>query len=369
MDSVVKLRLLYLYQYLVNHTDAEHTKSTVQLMKMLKDDYGIHVSRNTISNDFAMLKSSGLKIEHYESTQNKYYYDGQVYNVSELKTIADSVASSKFITQEKSDEILSKLVGLTNEHNVDKLRRYIFADDRALADNDFVERIIDKINEAIDSKKKISFKYTDYDVCKNRYITNVGEDYVLNPQKLVYDGDYYYVRGYCDSRDAMRTFRIDRMYEVPKILDEDSKIVYEPAKDKDRVVFRMFDTDEVSDVELYCDASMMRHVIDKFGINANTEAIDEQHFVLKAKVCPSQTFYRWIFGYGDKVRILGPKTLKDEYVKQIEAMLRYYYFEPDPDLTKAEPKNITKTVIKEPEIEKEEIPVKKKRGRKPKVRE
>lgn len=48
-----------------------------------------------------MLHDCGLHIEHYESTQNKYYYDGHVYELPELKVLVDAIASSKFITQRK----------------------------------------------------------------------------------------------------------------------------------------------------------------------------------------------------------------------------------------------------------------------------
>lgn len=97
MENGTKLRILYLYQHLVQHTDAEHTLSTAELMKILKEDYSFKVSHNTISDDLAMLHDCGLHIEHYESTQNKYYYDGHVYELLELKVLVNAIASSKFI--------------------------------------------------------------------------------------------------------------------------------------------------------------------------------------------------------------------------------------------------------------------------------
>lgn len=127
MENGTKLRILYLYQHLVQHTDAEHTLSTAELMKILKEDYSFKVSRNTISDDLAMLHDCGLHIEHYESTQNKYYYDGHVYELPELKVLVDAIASSKFITQRKSEELITKLLTLTNSRNVAKLRRHIYA--------------------------------------------------------------------------------------------------------------------------------------------------------------------------------------------------------------------------------------------------
>ena len=114
MENDTKRRILYLYQHLVRHTDAEHTLSTAELMKILKETYAIQVSRNTISDDLAMLHDCGLHIEHYKSTQNRYYYDGQIYELPELKILVDAIASSRFITQRKSDELIAKLLTLTS---------------------------------------------------------------------------------------------------------------------------------------------------------------------------------------------------------------------------------------------------------------
>jgi len=126
MENGTKHRILYLYQHLLQHTDAEHPLSTAELMKILKEQYAIKVSRNTISNDLVTLHNCGLHIEHYESTQNKYYYDGHAYDLAELKLLTDAISSSKFITQRKSDELITKLLTLTSAANAAKLRRHIY---------------------------------------------------------------------------------------------------------------------------------------------------------------------------------------------------------------------------------------------------
>jgi len=77
MENKTKLRILYLYQYLIKNTDPDHPKSTVELMKMLQDKHNIKVSRNTISDDLLMLHNCDLQIKIIHSTQNKYYFDGQ----------------------------------------------------------------------------------------------------------------------------------------------------------------------------------------------------------------------------------------------------------------------------------------------------
>lgn len=64
-----------------------------------------------------MLHDCGLNIEHYESTQNKYYYDGQTFDLAELKVLVDAISASKFITQRKCDELITKLLTLTTVDN------------------------------------------------------------------------------------------------------------------------------------------------------------------------------------------------------------------------------------------------------------
>lgn len=91
MGNGIKFRILYLYQYLVRYTDADNTLSTAELIKILRENYSVKVFRNTISDDLAVLHDCGLHIEHYESTQNKYYYDGHVYELPELKMLVDAI--------------------------------------------------------------------------------------------------------------------------------------------------------------------------------------------------------------------------------------------------------------------------------------
>lgn len=319
MGKGTKLRILYLYQHLVQHTDAEYTLSTAELMKILKEEYSLQVSRNTISNDLAMLHDCGLHIEHYESTQNKYYYDGHVYELPELKLLVDAISSSKFITQRKSDELIAKLLTLTNSQNAAKLRRHIYVAGRAKSDNENGYYIVDAINTAIDTKRKISFFYTDFDVAKQRCVSNDGKPYTVSPYTLIWDGDYYYMRGFCDERQEMRNFRLDRIAQQPNILNQIAVMPpedYNPA-DYSKHVFRMYDTDEHVSVQLHCHVSVMKYLIDSFGFDFESEAIDDEYFKATVNVCTSTTFYRWVFGFSGKINIVGPQRIVDAYKEML----------------------------------------------------
>lgn len=326
MENGTKLRLLYLYQYLLENTSPERPQSTVELMRILKEKYGITVSRNTICNDLLLLRESELHIEYVESTQNKYYYDGQIFEVPELKILIDAVSSSKFITEQKSEALINKLLTQVPIHSAVKLRRHIYASDRVKSDNERGYYIVDAINEAIDTRHKISFCYTDFDVNKNRYVTNEGKPYTVSPYTLMWDGDYYYLRGYCDERQAMRTFRLDRIEKQPDVLRDAAlpKPENYSIAEYSKSVFRMFDTDEPVEVTLLCSASNMKVIIDNFGMDVDTTPIDNEHFQVRVKVCTSPTFYRWVFGFGRSIKILGPDKVIEEYKDMCKETLATY---------------------------------------------
>lgn len=322
-ENGTKFRILYLYQHLIQNTDSDHPLSTVELTKMLADQYGIKVSRNTISDDLAMLHDCDLQIEVIRSTQNKYYYDGQIFSVPELKILIDAISSSKFITERESEDLINKLLTLVPRQSAGRMRRHIYAADRVKSDNERGYYIVDAINEAIEAKRKISFRYTDYDINRIRILTNEGNLYTVSPYSLLWDGEYYYLIGFCDERQAMRTYRLDRIEKQPDILrvpaipkPEDFSIA-----ERSRSVFRMYGTEEPVEVTLLCNASIMRYFIDYFGQNFDTEPVDEDHFRAKIFVCPSPTFFGWIFGFGGDIRILGPEDVVKKYKEMAQSVL------------------------------------------------
>ena len=83
---------------------------------------------------------------------------------------------------------------------------------------------------------------------KQRYIANEGKPYTVSPYTLIWDGDYYYMRGFCDERQEMPNFRLDRIAEHPRMLNQIIVMPpedYTPA-DYSRHVFRMFDADDAA---------------------------------------------------------------------------------------------------------------------------
>ena len=174
---------------------------------------------------------------------------------------------------------------------------------------------MDAINAAIDARRKISFRYTDFDVTRQRCLANGGKPYTVSPYALIWDGDCYYMRGFCDERREMRNFRLDRIAAQPEILSQTAVAPpedYNPA-DYSRRVFRMYDTGEPVAVQLRCPGSVMKYLMDQFGGDVKSEDLDDGSCRATVRVCTSATFYSWSCGFNGKIKITGPDSVVRTY--------------------------------------------------------
>lgn len=316
MDNEAKLRPLYLAKILHEKTDDDHFLTTAQLIQTLRQEYDITAHRQTIKSDIELLRQFGLEIEEVKSTQNRYNLIGRRFDTPELKLLIDAVESSKFITSKKSNELVNKLASLTSEHVAATLKRNVSCEGRIKPGNERIYIIIDSINEAINSNKKISFQYFRYNVRKEKKLRNDGESYVISPLNLVWNGDYYYMIGVYDFQEKLGCFRVDRIASIPVILKEDASPCPE-GFDIDEYInttFRMYDS-EHADVELICDNSVMDAIIDRFGEDVTTYAYDMSSFRAVVNIAVSHIFYSWVFGFGGKVKIRNPKSIKEAYIE------------------------------------------------------
>lgn len=313
-----KPRILYMYKILHERTDENNPLTTSQIIEILSSEYGISAHRTTITKDISILQEFGLDVVTIHSTQSKYFIGNRQFELPELKLLIDAVESSKLITKKKSDILIKKIYTLTSFGQVSKLKRNNYIMDRIKPDNEQIYYIVDTINHAINEGKQISFQYYDYSGLKKKVLKNNGEYYKLSPYNLLWSGDYYYVIGYSEKKNKVINFRVDRIATTPIILTEKSLTM--PTKldleNYTKEIFFMFSGDEI-EIELRCDNSLMKTMVDRFGEDVTTVAYDKNSFKLIAEISASPTFFGWIFGFDGKVQILAPENVKKQYKQMI----------------------------------------------------
>ena len=78
---------------------------------------------------------------------------------------------------------------------------------------------VDRIQEAIALKRRISFVYFKYDAAKRKAPQHNGERYIETPVQLVYAEGYYYLVVFNEKHDDFANYRVDRMDRI-EVLDE-----------------------------------------------------------------------------------------------------------------------------------------------------
>lgn len=326
-ESGTKGRLLFLERYLLEHTDENHALTTEDILAVCRE-HGYKSQRATVWDDMAVLYAAGLEVMREQvasnrTSMNAYYVGERLFEMAELRMLVDAVSSSRFITAEKSDLLISKLARLTNEQNRASLTWKIYNAQRAKTTNPNVFVNMEEIRAAIDAHRKISFHYWDYTPAKERVLRHDGELYIASPYALIWDDDRYYAAAWSDKREKIVKYRVDRMCDV-KVLDEAAvrDESFNPAAYA-RSVIKMYDGDlPETTVTLLCENELMQNVLDRFGEETGTELAGDKSFRATVNVVPSSTFFGWVFQYQGGILIESPEEVKNEYELMLKEIIK-----------------------------------------------
>ena len=323
MQNGDNLRQLYILKILFERTDENHPISTLEIIRILQEEYGIAAHRQTLKNDILSFQQYGLDILTERKAQNEYKLLSRNFTIPELKILIDAVQSAKFISASKSRDLTKKLTMLASVYSANELRRNLNVEGRIKTNNEHIYYIVDRVNEAINEKKKIAFQYFSYSAKKEKKTRHDGEVYRFSPYYLVWNGDYYYTVGYSDKHAGIGSFRLDRFVNAPDILMEVA--VPEPKSfnitEYINTMFRMYDS-EHTEVELICENGTMDSIIDKFGTKVATKPIDKSLFRATVNVAVNHIFFAWIFGFCGKVQIEAPEGVKKQYEQMLGDAVR-----------------------------------------------
>ena len=314
-----KLKLLYLKQFFEEKTDEGHAATMADIIAYLKA-HGVEAERKSIYTDLSSLEDFGMDVRNKDDEEGRvktYKLLDREFELPEIKLIIDSVASSKFLTEKKSETLIKKLGKLVSEHQRKELRRQVRVMGRAKTMNNNVLINADHIYAAIAANTTVTFQYFHYNIRKEREYVHKGEHYEVSPWAMLYDNDNYYLLAYTDK--GFRTYRVDRMADVEQgTNDRMGKEEFEnmdmPAYTKS--TFGMYNGKQER-VTMVFHNRMLDTVLDQFGRDIILSKVDEWHFKVTVPVSVSPQFFAWVFGLGNYVTITEPESV----VKQMKEML------------------------------------------------
>lgn len=305
-----KMKLIYLMDILRERTDDDHVMTMQELISALSK-HDIPAERKSIYADIELLRLYGLDIEARKSKTFGYYLASRQFELPELKLLVDAVRSSRFITPRKSDELIRKLSSLTSAHQSKQLKRQVVTATGHKAINESVYYNIDSIHAAINSNRKISFKYFDYNFNKTRVYRRNGEPYVQTPLALCWSDDKYYLICYSSKYDGFVHYRVDRMSSASVCDDKADAVDNKRFNVSEHIkqVFGMYGGEVVS-AKLRFDKGLINAVLDRFGSDIRLYECGER-FEITVEVSESIVFLSWIIQFGDKAEIVSPESLRN----------------------------------------------------------
>ena len=323
-----KLKLYRLAQIMLENTDDEHYITMPEIMEEL-GKYEVTADRKTIYADLRDLSVLGIEVEG-EPIGNRYHYRvvNRPFELPELKLLVDSIQSSKFITEKKTNILIKKLEKLVSKYDAQRLQRQVYVSGRIKTMNESIYYTVDAIHNAISENKKIKFQYFQWNVKKEMVLRKDGEPYIVSPWALTWDDENYYMVAIDSSDEKVKHFRVDKMLNIefldkPRLGGEKFSGQNADVGLYAKKVFGMFSGKEEI-VKLECKNEMAGVIIDRFGKDTMFIPKDDEHFTANVKVIVSNQFISWVFSLGNGVKIVGPDDVVEKVKSEVERLGKQY---------------------------------------------
>lgn len=323
-ENFQKIKLLKIWEILTQDSDKEHPLDTIEIIEKLAK-VGISCDRKTLYTDIDELNLHGYKVYQKRSRRNMYYTDQSEFSVPELRILIDAVQSANFITEKKTEQLVDKIANLAGSYKADTLKNGVYFDTQKYCNESVYNNIL-KIDEAIYSDNKVSFRYFDYDENGNTVFRKDGARYLVNPLALVLNDDCYYLVCYSDKYKNLANYRIDRIDDIAvendRIIIADCALNFDIAEYR-RKAFLMYTGEDVT-IELEFQKSLIDVMMDKFGVSVKIESIENDKCKLKTNVNISPVFYGWCANFGTKLFISKPNKVRSQYLNYVKDIVNFY---------------------------------------------
>ena len=354
-----KIKPYVVLQYLLRNTDEEHTTTAFHIVSYLQE-CGISAERRSIYRDIEEINKVSLMLENectideaegmllddednelklvvYDKNKKGFYVRQRHFDLNDIRLLAECVYSAKFIAEGQAKRLVDVVCDFVSENQAEKIRHNAFLTDRVKTINKSVLNSISLINEAMSKEtegekhipEKISFKYLRYslDDLNKQVERKHGAKFVVSPFQLLINDGNYYLLAFDDDSQKMKTYRVDRMKNVsftgePREGQEEFDKI--DLKTYTQRVFSMYGG-EKKRVTLRFINPLLDTAIERFGTkDVIYSKVNDTHFSVTAQVEISNQFFGWILGFGNRVKLLAPDDIIDQFRDYLDKVRGMY---------------------------------------------
>jgi len=319
-----KMLNMLILEILREYTDETHSLTQQEIIKLLKQNYGMECDRRSVKSNIESLKELGYDI----STEHGNRLLSREFDDAELRILIDSVLFSRSISTRQAKGLIDKIRKLSSRYFNAKVSHVSNLPELHRTLNKQAMYSLDVINDAISEKKKISFIYnyvdTDFKLHPKK-----DYEYIVNPYQIVANNGRFYLICNTDKYNDIAHYRIDRMTNV-RMLTEKIK----PMKQVPEVAhglnlpkhmaehIYMFSGESV-DVIMLAEKHLMTELVDWFGTDFRIMEETEDMLKICLRVNPGAMKY-WALQYGPFVEVLKPMKLRNDIMEAVQIMTNKY---------------------------------------------
>ena len=312
-----KLAMYYILQILKEYSDYNHLLKQKDIIDKLHNIYMIDIERKTIASTIDLLIELDYDIN---KTPNGVYLGERDFDDTEIKFLIDAIYSSKIIPGDVAEKLSKKIYSSLSKYDKKDYSYINKSTEITRTNNNEFFYNIDIITEAIISKKRITFKYLEYDSKGNLVERRSGYLYKVSPYFLVNNFGKYYLICSSHQHESHSNYRVDYMKDI-ELIDEDIVPIsdikslgknFNITSHINNHIY-MFGGDTITAKFLIKKYYAITYIYDWFGDNAYLKTEDDKLYAyIKTD---DRAIKYWALQYCEEFTVVEPEFLKNDIIK------------------------------------------------------
>ena len=271
------------------------------------------VSQRTIYRDVEILSQTGIPIYTTKgkgggiSILSEFVFNKSILSDTEQNEIISALQSLNALNGSSVDPILNKMATLFNKNS----SNWIDVDFSHWGSDEMEKEKFKLIKTGILDKKVLDFDY----------YSSYGEKStrLMEPLKLMFKGQSWYLYGYCRLKCDYRIFKITRIRNISM-----KDATFERATPEN--IWTETDSSYESrtvNLVLKFDAEMAYRLYDEFSAE-DIKTNPDGSFIVKTWIPEGNWVYGYLMSYGERVEVLEPEWMKRKIAEKYEKALKKY---------------------------------------------
>lgn len=312
----------------LNSRVVDRRENTMQISRLFEIVYLLLNKKTTTAKELA---------EHFEVSQRTIYRDIEILCQSGIPIYATKgkgggiglmdrfILNKSVLSEQEQNDILTALKGiqatsyLQTDHVLSKLSS-LFGNNAG----DWIEVDFSYWNHKEEDNLKfqqLKEAILNRNVIEYHYFNSYGREShrTVEPRKLIFKGQAWYLYGFCREKKEFRYFKISRMTDL-KVSQE--VFEFTPLPDT-QLPMNPEQTGSLIHVVFKIDAEMAYRIYDEFPSEA-IERKEDGAFLIHSDLLDRGWLYSYIMSYEDHIEVIVPAFLREEIIHRYQKVLKKY---------------------------------------------